>query len=78
MKYIIGNWKCNPANKIEAKKYFWDIKGGQKSAKAKAVICPPACYLELAREILKIPRNWERKIAIGKRARLPAKFRRLN
>jgi triosephosphate isomerase len=30
MKYIIGNWKCNPANKIEAKKYFWDIKRGSK------------------------------------------------
>lgn len=54
MKYIVGNWKCNPANKIEAKKILLGYKKGvKKNAKAKAVICPPACYLELAREILK-------------------------
>ena len=54
MKYIIGNWKCNPANKIEAKKILLGYKKGvKKNAKAKAVICPPACYLERAREILK-------------------------
>jgi triosephosphate isomerase len=54
MKYIVGNWKCHPANKIEAKKILLGYKKGVKnSAKAKAVICPPACYLELAKKILK-------------------------
>lgn len=54
MKYIIGNWKCNPANKIEAKKIFLGVqKGIKKNSKTTVAICPPACYLELAKEIIK-------------------------
>lgn len=54
MKYIIGNWKCNPENKIEAKKILLGYqKGIKKSSKTKVALCPPACYLELAKEVLK-------------------------
>lgn len=54
MKYVIGNWKCNPANKIEAKKILLGCqKGIKKSSKVKVAVCPPACYLELAKEIIK-------------------------
>jgi len=54
MKYIIANWKCNPGTPAEAKKilngYAKNIK---KSKKVKAVVCPPFCFLGLAKEILK-------------------------
>ncbi len=54
MKYIIGNWKCNPENKMEAKKILLGYKKElKKSAKVKTAVCPPACYLETAKEILK-------------------------
>ena len=54
MKYIIANWKCNPENKIEAKKILLGYKKGiKKSQKAVVAVCPSACYLELAKEILK-------------------------
>ncbi len=54
MKYIIGNWKCNPENKIEAKKILLGYqKGIKKSSKTKVALCPPVCYLELAKEVLK-------------------------
>jgi len=54
MKYIIGNWKCNPANRIEAKKILLSVqKGIKKNSKINVAICPPACYLELAKEIIK-------------------------
>lgn len=54
MKYIIGNWKCNPANRIEAKKIFLGVqKGIKKNSKINVAICPPACYLELAKEVIK-------------------------
>ena len=54
MKYIVANWKCNPASIVEAKKilngYAKNIK---KSGKTKAVVCPPFCYVGPAKEILK-------------------------
>lgn len=54
MKYIIGNWKCNPANRIEAKKILLGVqKGIKKNSKINVAVCPPACYLELAKEIIK-------------------------
>lgn len=54
MKYVIGNWKCNPESKIEAKKVFLGYKKNvKKTAKVKTAVCPPACHLELAKEILK-------------------------
>jgi len=54
MKYVIGNWKCHPASKIEAKKILSGYqKGIKKSSKVTVVVCPPACYLDLAKEILK-------------------------
>ncbi|MFZ3073580.1 MAG: triose-phosphate isomerase [Minisyncoccales bacterium] len=54
MKYIVANWKCNPENRIEAKKILLGYKKGiKKSLKIAAAVCPPACYLETAKEILK-------------------------
>ncbi len=54
MKYVIGNWKCNPENRIEAKKILLGYKKGiKKSSKVVVAVCPPACYLETAKEILK-------------------------
>ena len=54
MKYIVGNWKCNPETLIGAKNILLGYKKGiKKSVKAKAVVCPPACYLGLAKEVLK-------------------------
>jgi triosephosphate isomerase len=54
MKYIIANWKCNPAKLAEAKKILAVYQKGIKgSTKVKTVVCPPFCYLGLAKEILK-------------------------
>jgi triosephosphate isomerase len=54
MKYIVANWKCNPETVFEAKKILNGYgKNIKKSAKVKMVICPPFCYLGLAKEILK-------------------------
>jgi len=54
MKYIVGNWKCNPETAAEAKKILNGYaKGIKKSAKVKTVVCPPFCYLGLVKEILK-------------------------
>lgn len=54
MKYIVGNWKCNPGTTAEAKKILAGYgKGIKKSSKAKVVVCPPFCYLDLAKEVLK-------------------------
>jgi triosephosphate isomerase len=54
MKYIVGNWKCNPGTTVEAKKILSGYaKGIKKSARAKVVVCPPFCYLGLAKEMLK-------------------------
>jgi len=54
MKYIVANWKCNPASVKEAKKILAGYKKGiKKSKKAQVVICPSALYLGLAKETLK-------------------------
>jgi triosephosphate isomerase len=54
MKYIVANWKCNPENGIEAKKIILRYKKGiKKSSKVVVAVCPPACYLETAKKILK-------------------------
>jgi triosephosphate isomerase len=54
MKYIVANWKCNPGTVVEAKKILNGYaKSIKKTKKAAAVACPPACYLGLAKEILK-------------------------
>jgi len=54
MKYIVANWKCNPETSVEAKKILGGYaKGITKSAKVKAVVCPPFCYISMAKELLK-------------------------
>jgi len=53
MKYLIANWKCNPASTSEAKKILAGYaKKIKKSSKTKVVVCPPFCYLGLAKEML--------------------------
>ena len=54
MKYIIANWKCNPVTIAESKKILNGyVKNIKKSKKTEVAICPPFCYLGLAKEILK-------------------------
>ncbi|MFH1509994.1 MAG: triose-phosphate isomerase [Candidatus Nealsonbacteria bacterium] len=45
-KYIIGNWKCNPTNKKEAKNLFDSLS--KKISQQKGIevaVCPPFVYL---------------------------------
>ena len=45
-KYIIGNWKCNPINKKEAKNLFDSLSKKISQQKGiEVVICPPFVYL---------------------------------
>lgn len=54
MKYIVANWKCNPESGAAAKKILVGYaKLVAKSKKTAAVVCPPACYFGLAKEILR-------------------------
>ncbi|MCU0653549.1 MAG: triose-phosphate isomerase, partial [Candidatus Pacebacteria bacterium] len=54
MKYVFANWKCNPGGTAEAKKLLAGYaKLFKKSKKATAGVFPPACYLQLAKEMLK-------------------------
>lgn len=54
MKYVVANWKCNPVSVKEAKKILTGYKKGiKKSQKVKVVVCPPLCYLGLAKEAVK-------------------------
>ncbi len=46
MKLIVGNWKMNPKNSLEAENLFQEIKKEVGSVKNKEiVICPPFIYL---------------------------------
>ena len=45
MKYLIANWKMNPATIKEARKLFDNIYQGVKDLSAEVVICPPSIYL---------------------------------
>lgn len=48
--FIIGNWKCNPANLKQAKSLFGSIKKGLRSVKkikkVEVIVCPPFVYLQ--------------------------------
>ena len=47
-KFIIANWKCNPATDKKAKQLFLSVKKGLKNKKnIEVVICPPFCYLAI-------------------------------
>jgi triosephosphate isomerase len=49
MKYIIGNWKCNPTSSKEAEKLFESLaKNIPNIQGTQTVICPPFVYLPLA------------------------------
>jgi len=51
MKLIVGNWKMNPKNSVEAENLFQEIKKGIKNTcykqgqRTEVVICPPFIYL---------------------------------
>lgn len=46
-KLIVGNWKMNPTDGETARRLFSGIKTkANKLRKTKAVVCPPAIYLE--------------------------------
>lgn len=54
MVYIIANWKCNPADAKTAKKLLTaTAKAARTSRGVEVIVCPPFCYLELARQTLK-------------------------
>ena len=45
-KFIIANWKMNPASFVEAENILKTIKKGvEKSSNTKIIICPPSIYL---------------------------------
>jgi len=54
MKYLVANWKCNPESIAAAKKILSGYAKKIKKSKSTAmVVCPPFCYLQNAKEILK-------------------------
>ena len=45
MKLIVGNWKMNPKNSLEAENLFQEIKKSWVGKNKEIVICPPFIYL---------------------------------
>lgn len=50
---IVGNWKMNPQNSLQAENLFQEVKKEVKSAKnEEVIICPPFIYLPLLKNLL--------------------------
>jgi triosephosphate isomerase len=64
MKYIIGNWKCNPAKEKEARELFDSLTRNIPSAEnVETVICPPFVYLPFGKGLVLGAQDcfWEQK-----------------
>jgi len=48
-KLIVANWKMNPASSKEAQRFFSSLARGLRGSRAEVVVCPPFCYLPLAK-----------------------------